>query len=205
MKIGFIGLGVMGRPIAEHLLCAGHELSVYARRSAAAAPLAAAGALAWSSPAEVVFTMVTGSDDVRQVVLGEGGVIDGAAPGTVVVDMSTIAPGVAREVAAALAARGIAMLDAPVSGGESGARAGTLAIMVGGEAAALERVGPLLSCFAGSVVRVGGCGAGQVAKACNQMVMVAAIEACAEAARLAEAAGVAFERVREALLAGSAG
>jgi 2-hydroxy-3-oxopropionate reductase len=211
MKIGFIGLGVMGRPIAEHLLRAGHDLSVHARRSAAAAPLVAVGARACSSPAEaaagaeVVFTMVTDSDDVRQVVLGDGGVIDGAAAGTVVVDMSTIAPGVARAVAAALAVRGVAMLDAPVSGGEAGARAGTLAIMAGGEAAALERVRPLLSCFARSGVRVGGAGAGQVAKACNQMVMVAAIEAGAEAARLAEAAGVAFERVREALLAGSAG
>jgi 2-hydroxy-3-oxopropionate reductase len=209
-NVGFIGLGVMGRPMAEHLLAAGHRLAVYARRAEAAAPLVAAGALACASPAavaarsEVVFAAVTGSADVREIALGEQGLVHGAAPGSVFVDMSTIAPGTAREVAAALASRGIAMLDGPVSGGGLGARNASLAIMVGGEAAALERVRPLLACLGRTIVHIGGAGAGPVAKACNQMIMVAAIEASAEAACLAAGAGVDFARVRAALLGGSA-
>ncbi len=211
MRVGFIGLGVMGRPMAGHLLRASHRLSVFARRAEAVLPLVGDGATACASPAEVaaasevVFTMVTGSDDVREVLLGDRGVIQGAGPGSVVVDMSTIAPTAAREIAAALAERGIAMLDAPVSGGAQGARDATLAVMVGGESTVLARVRPLLECLGRTIVHVGGNGAGQVAKACNQMIMVAAIEACAEAARLADAAGVDFARVREAMLGGSAG
>lgn len=210
MRLGFIGLGAMGRPMALHLLRAGHELAVYARRAEAAAALVEAGAHACASPAEVaghadvVFTMVTSNADVEQVALGEHGIVHGAAPGSVLVDMSTIAPSVARRIAAALEARGIDMLDAPVSGGTAGAQAATLAIMVGGKAAVLERVRPLLALLGKTIVHIGDSGAGQVAKACNQMLMVSVVEAVAEAMHLANAARVDAGKVREALLGGSA-
>ncbi|MBP9656089.1 MAG: NAD(P)-binding domain-containing protein, partial [Rhodocyclaceae bacterium] len=168
MKVGFIGLGVMGRPMALHLLEAGHELSVYARRAEAAQPLVDAGAKACASPAEVaaasevVFTMVTAGADVEQVALGEDGIVHGAKPGTVLVDMGTIPPGTARRVAAKLAAKGIETIDAPVSGGEVGARNATLAIMAGGKAEVLERVRPLLERLGKTIVHIGPSGAGQV-------------------------------------------
>lgn len=211
MKVGFIGLGVMGRPMALHLLEAGHELSVYARRAEAAQPLVDAGAKACASPAEVaaasevVFTMVTAGADVEQVALGEDGIVHGAKPGTVLVDMGTIPPGTARRVAAKLAAKGIETIDAPVSGGEVGARNATLAIMAGGKAEVLERVRPLLERLGKTLVHVGPSGAGQVAKACNQMIMVACIEAVAEALLLARQSGADPEKVRQALAGGSAG
>lgn len=211
MKVGFIGLGVMGRPMALHLLEAGHELSVYARRAEAAQPLVDAGAKACASPAEVaaasevVFTMVTAGADVEQVALGEDGIVHGAKPGTVLVDMGTIPPGTARRVAAQLAAKGIETIDAPVSGGEVGARNATLAIMAGGKAEVLERVRPLLERLGKTLVHVGPSGAGQVAKACNQMIMVACIEAVAEALLLARQSGADPEKVRQALAGGSAG
>lgn len=210
MRLGFIGLGAMGRPMAQHLLRAGHALSLWSRRPEAAAALVEAGAVACVSPAEVarraevVFTMVTASADVTAVALGDEGLIHGFAPGSIHVDMSTIAPGTARKIAARLAEGGVAMLDAPVSGGEAGARNATLAIMVGGAAEALARVRPLFDLLGKTVVHVGGNGAGQVAKACNQMVMVASLQACAEAMRLAAASGVDPARVRQALLGGSA-
>lgn len=211
MKLGFIGLGVMGRPMALHLIEAGHELSVYARRAETAQPLVDAGAKACASPAEVaansevVFTMVTTGADVEQVALGEGGILHGAKPGTVVIDMGTIPPGTARRIAAQLAARGIETIDAPVSGGEVGARSATLAIMAGGKAEVLERVRPLLEKLGKTLVHVGPNGAGQVAKACNQMIMVSCIEAVAEAMLLAEKSGADPEKVRQALAGGSAG
>lgn len=211
MNVGFIGLGVMGRPMAGHLLAAGHRVSVWARRSEGAASLAAAGAEVCPTPAEVarrsevVFTIVTAGADVEAVVFGPHGLAEGFAPGSVLVDMSTIAPGTAEGIAARLADQGVHMLDAPVSGGEQGAIGATLAIMAGGDAAVLERVRPLLECLGRTIVHVGRNGAGQVAKACNQMIMVAAIEAVAEAMRLAGAAGVDPGRVREALAGGSAG
>ncbi|HET7776654.1 MAG TPA: NAD(P)-dependent oxidoreductase [Azospira sp.] len=210
-RIGFIGLGVMGRPMAGHLLAAGYPVSVWGRRPDSTAPLAAQGAEVAATPAalgrqaDIVFTVVTSGSDVKNVVLGPDGLIEGLAPGSVVVDMSTIAPGDAREIATALAARGIAFLDAPVSGGEQGAINATLAIMAGGEAAVLERVKPLFLTLGKTVVHVGGNGAGQVAKACNQMIMVAAIQAAAEAMRLAAAQGVDTAKVRQALMGGSAG
>lgn len=210
MKLGFIGLGVMGRPMALHLLAAGHELSVYARRAEAAQPLVEAGARRLATPAqvaaasEVVFTMVTTGADVEEVALGEDGIVHGARPGTVLVDMGTIPPGTARRIAAKLAERGIEMIDAPVSGGEVGAQNATLAIMAGGKAEVLERVRPLLEKLGKTIVHVGPNGAGQVAKACNQMIMVSCIEAVAEAMLLAEKAGVDPERVRRALSGGSA-
>ena len=210
MRLGFIGLGAMGRPMAGHLLRGGHELSVFARRAEAAAPLVDAGACACASPAEVarnadvVFTIVTSNADVEQLTLGDDGIAHGAAPGSVVVDMSTIAPSVARRIAQGLAARGVDMLDAPVSGGTAGAAAATLSIMVGGKVTVLDRVRPLFDLLGKTVVHVGDNGAGQVAKACNQMIMVSVIEAVAEAIHLANAAGVDATRVREALLGGSA-
>lgn len=210
MKLGFIGLGVMGRPMALRLLAAGHAVSVWARRPEAAAPLLAAGAARCASAAEVarnsevVFTIVTYGHDVDQVVFGEAGLAEGLAAGSVLVDMSTIAPDVARGIASRLAGQGVAMLDAPVSGGGVAAEAGTLAIMAGGEASVLERVRPLLDVLGKVIVHVGANGAGQVTKACNQMVMVAAIEAVAEAMRLARAAGLDPEKVRQALGGGSA-
>lgn len=211
MKIGFIGLGVMGRPMALHLIQAGHELSVYARRAEAAQPLVDAGARRLATPAavaaasEVVFTMVTTGADVEAVALGEGGIIHGAKPGTVVIDMGTIPPGTARRIAAQLAARGIETIDAPVSGGEVGAQNATLAIMAGGKAEVLERVRPLLEQFGKTLVHIGPNGAGQVAKACNQMIMVSCIEAMAEAMLLAKQSGADPEKVRQALAGGSAG
>ena len=210
MKLGFIGLGVMGRPMALRLLRAGHELAVWARRPEALAPLVDAGATACADPAEVgrssevVFTIVTYGRDVESVAFGPNGLAEGMAAGSVLVDMSTIAPGLARDIATRLSERGIHLLDAPVSGGGIGAEAGTLAIMVGGEADVLERIRPLFEVLGRTLVHVGGNGAGQVAKACNQMVMVAAIEAAAEAMRLAAAAGVDLGKVREALMGGSA-
>lgn len=213
MRLGLIGVGVMGRPIGLNLLRAGHDLAIYARRPEASTALTAAGAIACASPREVadrteiVFTAVTGSEDVRGVALGADGLIEAAAHRphfSTLVDMSTIAPTAAREIAAQLAARGIDMLDAPVSGGGQGAADATLAIMVGGRAEVLERVRPLLEVLGKTIVHIGPSGAGQVAKACNQMVMVAAIEACAEALLLAARSGVEAAKVHQALQGGSA-
>lgn len=210
MKVGFVGLGVMGRPMAGHLLAAGHELAVWARRPDSAAPLAEAGARVCATPAElaacceVVISVVTASADVEQLALAPEGLLAGFAPGGIHVDMSTIAPGTARRVAVCYADKGVGWLDAPVSGGEVGARDATLAIMAGGEVDVLERVRPLLNCLGRTIVHIGPAGAGQVAKACNQMIMVNAIQACAEAMRLAGAHGVDLHKVREALMGGSA-
>ncbi|MDR0777554.1 MAG: NAD(P)-dependent oxidoreductase [Azonexus sp.] len=207
MNVGFIGLGAMGRPMALHLQAAGHVLHVWARRLASTEGLPA---VVRATPAEigaaceVVFTMVTSSADVEAVALGEQGLIWGMAAGSVLVNCSTIAPEAARRIAGRLGEQGIDMLDAPVSGGPQGAVDATLAIMAGGEAAVLERVRPLLEKLGQRIVHVGPNGAGQVAKACNQMIMVAAIEAVAEALRLASAAGVDAGKVRQALAGGSA-
>lgn len=207
MKVGFIGLGVMGRPMALHLQQAGHELFVWARRPASASGLPAT---CCATPAElgrhcaVVFTVITSSADVEAVALGEAGLINGLAPDSVLVDCSTIAPDAARRIAAKLGEKGIHLLDAPVSGGAQGAIDATLAIMAGGEAAVLERVRPLLECLGTRIVHVGPNGAGQVAKACNQMIMVAAIQAVAEAMHVAAAAGVDCAKVKAALAGGSA-
>jgi len=207
MKLGFIGLGAMGRPMALHLQRAGHELAVWARRPESIGDLSVS---ICATPAElgrcceVVFTVITSSADVEGVALGKDGLIEGMAPGSVLVDCSTIAPDAARHIAEKLGEKGIHFLDAPVSGGEQGAIDATLAIMAGGDAAVLERVRPLLDCLGKRIVHIGPNGAGQVAKACNQMIMVAAIEAAAEAMRLAAAAGVDCGKVRQALSGGSA-
>jgi 2-hydroxy-3-oxopropionate reductase len=207
LKVGFIGLGAMGRPMALHLQRVGYELHVWARRPESAAGLPAT---LWPTPAElgrqcaVVFTIITSSADVEAVALGKDGLIEGMAPGSVLVDCSTIAPDAARRIAARLAEKGIDMLDAPVSGGAQGAIDATLAIMVGGDQGVLERVAPLLKCMGKRIVHIGPNGSGQVAKACNQLIMVAAIQASAEAMRLAAAAGVDCAKVRQALAGGSA-
>lgn len=207
MKVGFIGLGAMGRPMALRLHKAGHDLHVWARRPESAAGLPATFC---ATPAElgrrceVVFTIITSSADVEAVALGEDGLGEGMVPGSVLVDCSTIAPDVARHISVKLSEKNIDMLDAPVSGGTQGAIDATLAIMAGGDAAVLERVRPLLDCLGKRIVHIGPSGAGQVAKACNQMIMVAAIEAAAEAMRLAVASGVDCGKVRQALAGGSA-
>lgn len=210
MNIAFIGLGIMGRPMATNLVRAGHTLFVHARRAESMAPLIEAGAIGCPSPAEAarqadaVFTMVSDTADVEQVILGEDGILAGISPGALVVDMSTISPSATRALAARLADRGVEMLDAPVSGGEAGAIAGTLSIMAGGSAAAFDRARPLLEAMGGNIVHVGGNGAGQVAKGCNQVVIAHTLMGIGEAFVLAKAAGVDPAKVREALLGGFA-
>ena len=207
MKVGFIGLGVMGRPMALHLKAAGHDVRVWARRPETLIGLdlpVAATPAALGATTDVVFTMITSSADVETVALGEQGLIHGMVPGAVLIDCSTISPEIARAIAAKLAEKGIAMLDAPVSGGVQGAIDATLAIMAGGDAEVLARVRPLLDCLGKRIVHIGPNGAGQVAKACNQMIMVAAIQAAAEAMRLAAASGVDCGKVQQALAGGSA-
>jgi len=210
MRVGFIGLGAMGAPMAQNLLKRGHDLTVFARRPEAMAPLLASGARPASSPADaaassdVTITMVFDTAAVDEVVLGPRGVAEGARAGSVVVDHSTIVPDGARRIALALQARGISMLDAPVSGGAMAAAAGSLSIMVGGEEPALDRVRPALECYAKTIAYIGPSGAGQVAKACNQICTIVNMLGAAEAMLLAERAGVDPTRVKDALLTGFA-
>lgn len=210
MKVGFVGLGTMGAPMAGHLLAAGHELAVWARRPVSAAALARAGAALCDTPAalaarsDVVISIVTGSADVETLAFGRDGLAAGFRAGAIHVDMSTIAPATARDLGARYARQGVGWLDAPVSGGAQAAVAATLAIMAGGETATLETVRPLLEAMGQRIVHVGPAGAGQVAKACNQMIMVSAIQACAEAMHLAATHGVDLAALRQALAGGSA-
>ena len=209
-RVGFVGLGVMGRPMARHVLDAGFALAVHSRSPGPVEALVAAGATAGASPAEVarasdvIVLMLPDPPDVETVLFGSGGIEEGARPGTVVVDMSTGDPILTREWAARLAGRGVALLDAPVSGGEAGAIAGSLSIMVGGSAEALERARPVLAAMGSRIVHIGDSGAGQIAKACNQLVVASTIQAVGEALVLARAAGVDPGRVRDALLGGFA-
>ncbi|MFC3625580.1 NAD(P)-dependent oxidoreductase [Vogesella amnigena] len=210
MKVGYIGLGIMGAPCVRNLLKAGHQVTVWARRRESAQPLLDAGASWADSPAalaakvEVVVSNVSDTADVEQVLLGEQGVVHGATAGLVCVDMSTISPLGAREIAGKLAAQGIDFLDCPVSGGEVGAVNGTLTIMVGGKAEALEKVRPTLEAMGKTITHIGDSGAGQVAKACNQIAVGVGIAAVAEVMKLAKACGVNPAPVREALLGGFA-
>lgn len=210
MKIGFIGLGLMGRPMALNLLKAGHQVTVWARRAESMAPLLEAGAAGAASPAdaakgaEVVISMVADAPDVAEVMLGEQGVAKGAKPGLVAVDMSTIAPASAREIGEKLAAAGVDFLDAPVSGGEVGAIAGTLSIMAGGSEAAFAKAKAAFEAMGKNIVHVGASGAGQVTKAANQIVTGMGVLAVAEAFAFADKNGVDPARVREALLGGFA-
>lgn len=214
MKVGFVGLGIMGRPMALNLLKGGHEVAVWTRRAESMQPLLIAGATSAASPAalagdcDVVISMVADAPDVEQVALGAKGVAEGAeAVGRndlVFVDMSTIAPSAVRAIAARMAERGVTMLDAPVSGGEVGAIAGSLTIMVGGHQPAFERVRPVFECMGKTVTWIGESGAGQVAKACNQILTGAGVAIVAEALHFARASGVDPARVREAMMGGFA-
>lgn len=209
-RIGFIGLGIMGKPMALNLLKAGHPLTVVERASAGTQALIAAGAQVRPTPkavaaaCDVVITMLPDSPQVEEVILGPDGVLAGIYPGGLVVDMSTILPSVARRVAAAARERGADALDAPVSGGEVGAQNATLSIMVGGTAAAFDRARPIFEKLGKNIVHVGEAGAGQVTKAANQVVVAVTIAAVSEALVLAAKAGADPAKVREALLGGFA-
>ncbi|MBP8133801.1 MAG: NAD(P)-dependent oxidoreductase [Zoogloea sp.] len=210
MKVGFIGLGIMGRPMALNLLKGGHEVTVWARRAESMAPLLEAGAQGGANAAavaaacDVVFSMVADAADVEQVALGAGGVAEGAKAGLIYVDMSTIAPAAVQSIAARMAERGVTMLDAPVSGGEVGAINAGLTIMVGGDEAAFEIARPLFACMGKAATLIGASGAGQVAKACNQILTGVGVMAVAEAFNFARKSGVDAGKVREALLGGFA-
>jgi 2-hydroxy-3-oxopropionate reductase len=210
MKVGFIGLGIMGRPMVRNLLKAGYALVVY-DKVAKVDDLVALGAKAGvsnkdvASQCEVIITMLPNSPNVKEAVLGKDGVLDGAKAGTILVDMSSIAPGAAQEICAAVKEKGIVMLDAPVSGGEPKAIEGTLAVMVGGDAKAFETVKPILEKMGSSVVRVGDIGAGNVTKLANQIVVALNIAAVSEAFVLATKAGVNPEAVFNAIKGGLAG
>lgn len=211
MKIGFIGLGIMGRPMSKNLLKAGYELVVLDKNQKAVDDLVSAGACFAATPKEVaeqvdiVITMLPNSPHVKEVVLGENGVIEGAKPGSVVVDMSSIAPLVSRELAEKLAEKGIEMIDAPVSGGEPKAIDGTLSVMVGGKQDVFDKCYPVMKAMAGSVVLTGTVGAGNVTKLANQVIVALNIAAMSEALVLAQKAGVEPELVYQAIRGGLAG
>lgn len=209
-RIGFIGLGIMGKPMARNLLAAGYELTVHSRSSGPVEQLASEGAAVAASPAavasasDVVITMLPDTPDVEQVAIGQDGLASGGSKGLLHVDMSSIDPTATRRIAAVLAERGISMLDAPVSGGERGAIDGTLSIMVGGPEAEFQRAEPIFRHLGKTIVHVGEAGAGQVTKACNQLVVGMNIEAVAEALALARQSGVDQHAVRQVLLGGFA-
>ena len=211
MRVGFVGLGIMGRPMALNLLKAGHEVIVWARRKESIAPLIEAGAQGAASPAavaavaDIVFSMVADAPDVHEVMLGSQGIVQSKRPGLIAVDMSTIPPAAAKSIGADLSAQGVTFLDAPVSGGEVGAVAGTLSIMVGGDKAAFDKVEPLFACMGKNVVYIGVSGAGQVAKAANQILTGVGVLAVAEAMAFAKKNGADPAKVREALMGGFAG
>ena len=209
--IGFIGLGVMGRPMAEHLVRAGHEVTAYNRSPEPVQALVAAGAKAAGSAADaaadadVVITMVPDSPDVEDVVLGEDGVFSTARQGLLLIDMSSIRPDTARQIGEEALARGVRFLDAPVSGGEIGAKEATLSIMVGGAAEDFEAALPILEALGKTVVHVGPVGSGQTVKAANQLIVAGVIELVSEAIVLLEAHGVDMEPAIKVLAGGLAG
>ncbi len=211
MKIGFIGLGTMGAPMAKNLLRAGFELTVHNRTRDKEEALAAAGATRAASPreaaagADVVITNVSDTPDVEAVVLGDDGTVHGLKEGSVLIDVSTISPSVTRKIAAKLAERGVAMLDAPVSGGSEGAEKGTLSIMVGGEPEVFERMKPVLEAMGKTVTLVGPVGSGQVTKAVNQTIIAGTYAAVAEGMAMGLAAGIDLEAAHRALSGGAAG
>jgi len=210
-RVGFVGLGIMGKPMARNLVDAGHELTVHNRSPEKANELGEAGATVAKSPKEVaentdiIITMLPDSPQVSEVVAGEGGVLEGITEGSLIVDMSTISPVVTEELSEAVKEKGASMLDAPVSGGDVGAIEGTLSIMVGGEEADFHRAKPLFEAMGKTITHVGPVGAGQVTKAANQVVVALTIEAVAEALVLGSAGGVAPEKVLEVLSGGLAG
>lgn len=211
MNIGYVGLGLMGRPCVLNLLKAGHQVFVWARRPESAAEVLERGAV-WcdsiaqaASQSELLFLNVTNTADVESVLFGPKGVAESGNRGLTIVDMSTISATATRAMAERLAANGIELVDAPVSGGTVGAINGTLTVMVGATQETFDRIKPVLLCMGRSVTRIGDCGAGQAAKSCNQIIITGAIAAVAEAFRFAEAAGVDPVPVREALMGGFAG
>lgn len=210
LKVGYIGLGLMGKSIARNILKSGYPLVVHNRSRAAVDELVAEGAQAAFSPAEVasqvevVFTNLPDSPDVEKVVLGPDGILEGARAGLVYVDNSTIKPATARLIAERLAAQGVLSLDAPVSGGDIGARDGTLAIMVGGPTEALEKVRPIFEVMGKTITHVGDSGAGQIAKAANQIMVAAQMVAMGELLILAQKAGADPQKVVEAIRGGAA-
>ncbi len=211
MNLAFIGMGIMGKPMAINLKKAGHTVYVHGRRPESMTPPLEAGCAGCASIAEaaaqadIIIVMVSDTPDVEQVLFDDNGVIHGARPGSVVVDMSTISPTATRHMAKRLRDRGIEMLDAPVSGGEIGAINATLSIMVGGKPEVFDRVKPVFEAMGKNIVLVGGNGAGQVAKACNQIVVAVTIEAVAEALTFARKNDVDPAKVRDALMGGFAG
>jgi 2-hydroxy-3-oxopropionate reductase len=210
-RIGFIGLGIMGRGMAHNLLRAGFALTVWNRTASRADELVAAGATAAASPAElaagsdIIITCVSDTPDVLAVTMGEGGVIHGAPPGSLVIDMSTISPRAAREMAEALGEKGVDHLDAPISGGSEGAAKGTLSIMVGGGAEQVERAMPAFQAMGKTITHVGDHGAGQTVKLVNQILVVGNMLAAAEALVFAQASGVDLEKTLAAVTPGAAG
>jgi 2-hydroxy-3-oxopropionate reductase len=211
-NIGFIGLGVMGKPMAGHLIKAGHHLTVHNRSRGAVDELVAAGATAAASPADVarasgiVITMLPDTPDVERVLTGPDGVLSALQPGAIVIDMSSISPVVTERLASLVATRGGSMLDAPVSGGEIGAINAQLSIMVGGDEAAFTRARPILAAMGNpeKIIHIGRSGAGQICKVCNQIAIGGALAGVGEAFALAKKAGVDAARVRQALLGGFA-
>jgi 3-hydroxyisobutyrate dehydrogenase len=209
-KVGFIGLGIMGNAMARNLLKAGYPLTVYNRTEASAAPLVSEGAILASSPravaerADVVITMVTDSEAVKEVVLGKSGVIEGAHQGLIVVDMSTISPKATREISAKLAESGVRMLDAPVSGGDAGAKAATLTIMVGGPTSAFDECLPILQALGKKVVQMGETGAGQLTKLSNQILIAGNMAGLCECLLFAKKVGLDLDKLIDSLSAGAA-
>ena len=210
MRVGFVGLGTMGGAMAANVARAGFEVRAWNRTAGRAVELGDLGVVLEQSPAavarasEVVVTVVSDTPDVEAVLFGSGGVAEGAAPRTLVVDMSTIAPSATRDFALRLAERGIAMLDAPVSGGSEGAKKGTLSIFVGGETADLERARPILAAMGSTITHVGPIGSGQAAKAVNQVILAGTYLGVAEGIVLALKAGLDVEQLVAALSAGAA-
>ena len=210
-RIGFVGLGIMGKPMARNLMAAGYELTVYDIVGEPVEELATEGATAASSPAGAAagnvrtITMLPDSADSERAILGPEGVLEGAEPGSVIIDMSSIAPSMSQKIGAACDDKGVKFLDAPVSGGEPGAIAGTLAVMVGGDEAVFDDCKAVLDVVGGNVVLTGDVGAGNITKLANQIIVAANIEALSEAMVLAQKAGVDPERVFNAIRGGLAG
>lgn len=211
MKVGFIGLGIMGKPMAKNLIKHGYSLIVNDINTEAVAELAALGAKSVASPKElaiesgVIITMLPSNAIVQQVMIGENGIIEGAKAGTIVIDMSSVSPVVAKEVAATLKTRKIELLDAPVSGGEPKAIDGTLSVMVGGDKDVFDRVHSLLACMGKDITWVGPSGSGATAKLANQIIVNVNIAAMSEALVLAAKAGIDIEKMYNAIRGGLAG
>lgn len=209
-RLGFIGLGVMGKHMAKNLIKAGYPLCVWNRTRSKMDELVAFGAISAESPkdvaerSEVVITMVSDSPDVEEIILGSSGVIEGGKPGTTVIDMSTISPQITQHIAEKLSEKGLKMLDAPVSGGDTGARDGTLSIMVGGSKEAFEDSLPILKVMGKRITHMGESGMGQATKLCNQVICAINIQAVCEGLMLGTKLGINLEKLLEVVTAGSA-